>query len=150
MVRTTYLEHVPLHLLRPLLVLKPALRPEVVRILAEHLLVTMQHPPVGRNRGAAGEETAVQLGALGRDKTGDVEADSGTHAHGLLEAGLQVEKGLRLVPGEVARGGDGARLDGGLELADDGLVDGLGVEDVPEERLHRRGGRVGAGEAAQH
>jgi hypothetical protein len=90
---------------------------------------------------------AIQLSPFGRDKPGDVEPHGGTHAHGLLEAGLQVGQVLGLVPREVAVGRDGAGADGIFELVHDGLVDALVVEDVPEEGLHGRGGRVGAGEA---
>ena len=93
----------------------------------------MQHPPVARHTRPAREEVPIQLGTLGRHEAGNVEPDGGAHAHGLLEAGLQVRQVLRLVPREVADGRDGAGTHGGVELAHDGVVDGLRVEDVPEE-----------------
>jgi len=134
--RVAHLEHVPLHLLRVLLVLKPPLRSEVISIITERLLVAMQHPAVGRDGHTAGEVVAVKLSALGRNKTGNVEPDSRAHAHGLLETCLEVVQILSLVPRNVACGWDDAILDGCLNFADDGTVRGCRVQDVPEERLH--------------
>lgn len=145
--RQTYLEHVSLHPLRPLLVLEPALGAEVVGVVAKDLPIAVQDPAVARDGRAAGEEVAVELGALGRDQAGDVEPDGRAHAHGLLEARLQVVQLLRLVPVQVALGRDGALPHGLFDLVHDGLVDWLRVEDVPEEGLHGGGGRVGTGEA---
>lgn len=132
----THLEHVALHALGALLVLEPALGAEVVGILAKDIPVAMQYPAVASDPGAAGQGVAVELGALGRDEARDVEADGGTHAHRLLETGLQVRQALRLAPRQVARGGDDARRDCLLDLAQHVLVDAGRVEDVPEEGLH--------------
>lgn len=52
-------EHGLLHLLRPLLVLKPALRPKDVRVHSEDFFSAMQHWCVDTDIGTAGYEHAA-------------------------------------------------------------------------------------------
>lgn len=145
--KRTYLEHIPLHPSTPLLILQPPLRSEIISVLSKSLLVAVQNPAIDREARAAGEEVPVQLGALGRDQPADIETHGGADAHGLLETGLEIGEFLGLGPGDVAVGGDHAVLDGVLDLSDEVLVHGAGVEDLPEERLHCGSGRIGAGKA---
>lgn len=97
----------------------------------------MQNPAIDSETRPAGEEMSVQLGALRRDQTTDIETDCGTNTHGLLETGLEIGKFLRLGPGDVTLGRDHAVLDSILDFPDEVLVYGAGVKDLPEERLHR-------------
>lgn len=132
----THLKHIPLHPPRLFFVLQPPLGPPLIRILPKRRLITMQHPSVGSNARASGEEMTIQLCAFWRYKPCDVQSDSGTDAHGFFETGLQVRQVLGLVPGKVTRGGDDTRRNGGLDLGKDRSVGGGRGEDVVEEGLH--------------
>lgn len=130
------LQHRALHLLELVRArVDPALGPEHVDVEAKDLGPPVHDPRVAAHDGAAGDEGAEDLHALGWDDALEDQAWGGVQAEGFLDDGVEVGEFLGFGPrdGFVGPRLDGAGCDGGVEFVHEFGVDaGVFKEEVED------------------